>query len=34
VLDITKELDFINASFDVRAHSDLSLVEEAAKRLK
>lgn len=33
-VDMTKELGFINASFDVRAHSDLSLVEEAAKRLQ
>jgi sulfonate transport system substrate-binding protein len=31
-VDMTKELGFINASVDVRAHSDLSLVEEAAKR--
>jgi hypothetical protein len=31
---MTKELGFINASFDVRAHSDLSLIEEAGKRLK
>jgi hypothetical protein len=31
---MTKELGFINANVDVRAHSDLSLVEEAAKRLK
>ena len=33
-VDMTKELGFINANVDVRAHSDLSLVEEAAKRLK
>jgi NitT/TauT family transport system substrate-binding protein len=33
-VDMTKELGFVNASFDVRTHSDLSLVEEAAKRLK
>jgi sulfonate transport system substrate-binding protein len=33
-VDMTKELGFINASFDVRAHSDLTLVEEAAKRLQ
>ena len=29
-----KELGFIKASIDVKKHSDLSLVEEAAKRLK
>jgi NitT/TauT family transport system substrate-binding protein len=33
-VDMTKELGFVKASFDVKAHSDLSLVEEAAKRLK
>ncbi|MGA3308307.1 MAG: ABC transporter substrate-binding protein [Xanthobacteraceae bacterium] len=33
-VDMTKDLGFINTSFDVRTHSDLSLVEEAAKRLK
>jgi NitT/TauT family transport system substrate-binding protein len=33
-VDLTKELGFVNASFDVKTHSDLSLVEEAAKRLK
>ena len=33
-VDTTKDLGFIKASFDVKAHSDLSLVEEAAKRLK
>jgi sulfonate transport system substrate-binding protein len=33
-VDMTKELGFIKASFDVKAHSDLSLIEEAAKRLK
>ena len=33
-VDMTKDLGFINASFNVKAHSDLSLVEEAAKRLK
>jgi hypothetical protein len=27
-------LGFVKASFDVKAHSDLSLIEEAAKRLK
>jgi hypothetical protein len=29
-----KELGFVKASVDVKAHADLSIVEEAAKRLK
>jgi sulfonate transport system substrate-binding protein len=33
-VDITHELGFVKASLDVKAHSDLSLVEEAAKRLQ
>jgi len=33
-VDMTKALGFVNNSFDVKAHSDLSMVEEAAKRLK
>lgn len=33
-VDMTKELGFVKASFNVKAHSDLSLVEEAAKRLQ
>jgi sulfonate transport system substrate-binding protein len=33
-VDVTKELGFVKASFDVKAHSDLSLIEEAAKRLQ
>jgi sulfonate transport system substrate-binding protein len=33
-VDMTHDLGFVNASFDVKAHSDLSMVEEAAKRLK
>jgi sulfonate transport system substrate-binding protein len=33
-VDMTKELGFVKASVDVKAHSDLSLVEEAAKRLQ
>jgi NitT/TauT family transport system substrate-binding protein len=33
-VDTTKDLGFVNASFDVKAHSDLSLIQEAAKRLK
>jgi sulfonate transport system substrate-binding protein len=33
-VDMTKTLGFVNASFDVKAHSDLSLIKEAAKRLQ
>jgi sulfonate transport system substrate-binding protein len=33
-VDMTHDLGFVTASFNVKAHSDLSLVEEAAKRLK
>jgi sulfonate transport system substrate-binding protein len=33
-VDMTKELGYARASFDVKAYSDLSMVEEAAKRLK
>jgi sulfonate transport system substrate-binding protein len=33
-VDMTKELGYANASFDVKAYSDLSMVEEAGKRLK
>jgi ABC-type nitrate/sulfonate/bicarbonate transport system substrate-binding protein len=33
-VDMTKALGFVKSSFDVKAHSDLSLVKEAAKRLK
>lgn len=33
-VDMTKDLGFVKAGFDVKSHSDLSLVEEAAKRLK
>jgi len=33
-VDMTKELGFVRASIDVKKHADLSLVEEAAKRLK
>jgi NitT/TauT family transport system substrate-binding protein len=33
-VDLTKELGYAHESFDVKAHSDLSMVEEAAKRLK
>jgi len=33
-VDMTKELGYAQASFDVKAYSDLSMTEEAAKRLK
>jgi len=33
-VDVTKELGFVPKSIDVKAHADLSLVEEAAKRLQ
>jgi sulfonate transport system substrate-binding protein len=33
-VDMTKELGFVTNSVDIKAHSDLSLIEEAAKRLK
>ncbi len=33
-VDMTKDLGFVKASFNVKAHSDLSLVKEAAQRLK
>ena len=33
-VDLTKDLGFVKTSVDVKAHSDLSLVQEAAKRLK
>ena len=33
-VDMTKDLGFVKASFDVKAHSDLSLIKEAAKRLQ
>jgi NitT/TauT family transport system substrate-binding protein len=33
-VDMTKELGYARASFDVKAYSDLSMVQEAAKRLK
>jgi ABC-type nitrate/sulfonate/bicarbonate transport system substrate-binding protein len=33
-VDMTKELGFIKAGMDVKSHSDLSLIEEAAKRFK
>jgi sulfonate transport system substrate-binding protein len=33
-VDMTRDLGFIKSSFDVRKYSDLSIVEEAAKRLQ
>ncbi len=33
-VDLTRDLGFTKTSFDVKKYSDLSLVEEAAKRLK
>jgi ABC-type nitrate/sulfonate/bicarbonate transport system substrate-binding protein len=33
-VDTTQELGFVKAKLDVRAHSDLSILEEAAKRLQ
>lgn len=33
-VEMTKDLGFVKASFDVKKYSDLSIVEEAAKRLK
>jgi len=33
-VDMTKDLGFIKSSFDVKKYSDLSIVEEAAKRLQ
>jgi NitT/TauT family transport system substrate-binding protein len=33
-VNLTHDLGFVHASFDVKAHSDLSIVQEAAQRLK
>jgi len=33
-VDMTRDLGFVQTSVDVKAHADLSLIEEAAKRLK
>jgi sulfonate transport system substrate-binding protein len=33
-VDLTHDLGFIKASFDVNKYSDLSLVRDAAKRLQ
>jgi NitT/TauT family transport system substrate-binding protein len=31
-VDLTHELGFVRSSFDVKAYSDLTMVEDAAKR--
>jgi NitT/TauT family transport system substrate-binding protein len=31
-VDLTHDLGFVKASFDVKKYADLSLIEEAAKR--
>jgi NitT/TauT family transport system substrate-binding protein len=33
-VDMTHELGFARGSVDIKTHSDLSLIQEAAKRLK
>jgi ABC-type nitrate/sulfonate/bicarbonate transport system substrate-binding protein len=33
-VDLTRDLGFVKASFDVSKYSDLSIVQEAAKRLQ
>ena len=33
-IDMTKDLGFVRGDLDVKKHADLSIVEEAAKRLK
>ena len=33
-VDMTRDLGFARGSLDVKAHSDLSLIKEAARRLK
>ncbi len=33
-VDLSKEIGFVKASVDVKAHADLSLIEEAAKRVQ
>jgi sulfonate transport system substrate-binding protein len=33
-VDLVKDLGFVKASIDIKQHSDLSIVEEAAKRVK
>ena len=33
-VNMTRDLGFARGNLDVKSHSDLSLIEEAAKRLK
>jgi NitT/TauT family transport system substrate-binding protein len=33
-VDMTRDLGFVRGAIDIRKHADLSLVEEAAKRLR
>jgi NitT/TauT family transport system substrate-binding protein len=33
-IDMTRDLGFVRGTLDVKKHADLSLVEEAAKRLR
>src|SRR5262249_44809045 len=33
-VDMTRDLGFVKSNLDVKKHADLSIVEEAAKRLK
>jgi len=33
-VDLTRQLGLVHAKLDVQSHADLSMVEEAAKRLK
>jgi NitT/TauT family transport system substrate-binding protein len=33
-IDMTKDLGFVRASIDIKKYTDLSITEEAAKRLK
>ena len=33
-VDMTRDLGFVRGALDVKTHADLSIVEEAAKRLQ
>jgi sulfonate transport system substrate-binding protein len=33
-VDMTRDLGFVRGAIDIKKHADLSLVEEAAKRLR
>jgi NitT/TauT family transport system substrate-binding protein len=33
-VDMTRDLGFVKTTLDVKTHTDLSIVEEAAKRIK